>query len=296
MSHATHRILVLDDDQQLLEVYQDIFSPSREEPSLLDGFAANSESIGEPKPIYQVTTATQGEEGVERVREALADNHPFQVAFVDIRMPPGIDGLEAARRIRAMDDRIYIVIVTAYSDRSVDEIQESIRHDVLLARKPLTREEILQLARNACNSWREDDRLRRLQSDLERQVEEHAMARWYLENLVSSLSEGLLVCTGEGLVTSVNPATVKFLGRSEEALLGSYVSELFPESDLTDLMTRILHQGPQRNIPQTFSTQAGKEVTLMVSGSILQQGDASGLDGSHSLVLVIHQPSPPKKE
>ncbi|GAA3269177.1 hypothetical protein GCM10020258_41510 [Sphingomonas yabuuchiae] len=60
----------------------------------------------------------QGLEAVAAVERAQAEGSPFAVAFIDIRMPPGIDGRETARRIRALDPDIHIVIVTGYSDFS----------------------------------------------------------------------------------------------------------------------------------------------------------------------------------
>ncbi len=287
-----NRVLVLDDDKELLEVYRDILEPQSEISSHLQAFAEEDDTAKATQTAFEVVTASQGEEGVELVRQSLERNRPFAMAFVDIRMPPGIDGLESARRIRELDDRIYIVIVTAYSDRSVDEIQETIKHDVLLARKPLTRDEILQLARNACNSWEQDEKLRRMQNELERQVEEHAMARWYMQNLMSSISEGLLVCTDKGVITSINPATTKWTGHPEEDLLGMPIGQVLPDDDVDDLLTRIVHKGPQRNVPQTLLTQSGEQRPIIVSGSVVDdKKEPSGQKGSPSIVLVLHEPS-----
>ncbi len=116
---------------------------------------------------FVVATAQQGAQGVELVKEALDAGRPFAVAFIDIRMPPGIDGLETASRIRKLDGAIYIIIVTAYSDRSIEEIQREVRHDVVLARKPLSNDEIVQQARNACNGWERDRQLAEKSRSLE---------------------------------------------------------------------------------------------------------------------------------
>jgi FixJ family two-component response regulator len=66
----------------------------------------------------------QGLDGVTAVEKALADGDPFAVAFIDVRMPPGIDGKETATRIRALDPDINLVIVTGYSDFSPIEISK----------------------------------------------------------------------------------------------------------------------------------------------------------------------------
>ncbi|MBF0383255.1 MAG: response regulator [Magnetococcales bacterium] len=152
-----NRILVLDDDKELLAAYRSILQPTKsKKSSLLAAFAETDEQPKDSRPVFEVTTATQGEEGVAFVKKSLDDNRPFAVAFIDIRMPPGIDGLEAAKKIRDLDNSIYIIIVTAYSDRSIEEIQRSVRHDVVLTRKPVSSDELIQQARNACNSWAKD--------------------------------------------------------------------------------------------------------------------------------------------
>nr|CRH07996.1 Conserved protein of unknown function. Containing adenylate/guanylate cyclase domain [Candidatus Magnetococcus massalia] len=175
-----NRVLVLDDDQQLLTTYQTILGPQPKSSdasrlaAFLDegegGETAEDEEVMEGTldiPHFELDLAAQGERGIALVEQSLYENRPYAVAFIDIRMPPGIDGLQAAQRIRELDNNIYIIIVTAYSDRSVEEIQRHVRHDVVLARKPMTREEIFQQARNACMSWEKDRELERKSHHLE---------------------------------------------------------------------------------------------------------------------------------
>lgn len=90
------------------------------------------------------------------MEQALAEGLPYTVAFIDMRMPPGMDGLQTAKALRALDDRIYIVFVTAYSDRSAEELDTVMEHEILLLRKPFVNEEIYQLARNLSRSWQKD--------------------------------------------------------------------------------------------------------------------------------------------
>ena len=89
-----------------------------------------------------------GEEAVEAVRKAVEAGSPYEVAFLDVRMPPGIDGVKAAERIRAIDPDISIVMVTGYSDVPVEEIAERVKPagKLLVCQKPLQASEILQLA------------------------------------------------------------------------------------------------------------------------------------------------------
>ncbi|MEG3639224.1 adenylate/guanylate cyclase domain-containing protein [Magnetococcus sp. PR-3] len=176
---SNNRVLVVDDDQQLLDAYVNILGPQKTSSVASDKLSAFLDEAEEevdtpeeePYQSFDVVAANQGEEGVAQVQDALDQNCPFAVAFIDIRMPPGIDGLQTAKQIRALDEAIYIIIVTAYSDRSVEEIQRNLRHDVVLARKPMTREEIFQQARNACISWCKDRELEDKNRQLEEQIE-----------------------------------------------------------------------------------------------------------------------------
>ena len=73
-------------------------------------------------PEFELLHASSGEEGYEIVREGKESNRPIAVAYIDIRMPPGIDGIETIRRIRKIDRDLEIVIMTAYTDRALPEI------------------------------------------------------------------------------------------------------------------------------------------------------------------------------
>lgn len=158
------RLLLVDDELEVLEHYRTSLTPrssQRRKQIEQELFAAVQEE--EPEPLseeetaacerFEFSTATQGEEAVELAREALYADTPFSVAFIDIRMPPGIDGLETARRLRSLDERIQIVFVTAYSDYDVNALDEVLMHDMFYLRKPFSSVEIQQLARNLGRSW-----------------------------------------------------------------------------------------------------------------------------------------------
>lgn len=78
---------------------------------------------------------------------------------MDMRMPPGWDGLATAKALRHLDPNIYVVIVSAYSDHSVDDIHNALEYDTLFLRKPFMSEEIYQMARNLAQGWMRDRQL-----------------------------------------------------------------------------------------------------------------------------------------
>ena len=73
-------------------------------------------------PKFELLHATSGEEAHDVICTAKASNSPIAVAYIDVRMPPGIDGVEAVRRIRQIEKDIELVIMTAYTDKPLPEI------------------------------------------------------------------------------------------------------------------------------------------------------------------------------
>ena len=100
--------------------------------------------------------AHQGEQGFEKVRTAVIKDCPFALAFVDMRMPPGWDGLQTIEELWKVDPELQVVICTAFSDYKWDEVLQRLgRSDkLLLLKKPFTNEEVYQLAVAMTEKWR----------------------------------------------------------------------------------------------------------------------------------------------
>ncbi len=161
------RILVVDDQVDILEDYMRILSPdkdaTREEVNILEQELFGSSSCRTPvlnceEDQIDVTTVTQGEDAITAVREALND-HPFSVIFMDVRMPPGMDGVKAAYEIRNIDPDAEIVIVSAYSDYNRQEIREIIsgnreEENLYYLKKPFNYSEIWEMAHALLRKWK----------------------------------------------------------------------------------------------------------------------------------------------
>ncbi len=192
------------------------------------------------------------------------------MAFIDVRMPPGIDGLETARKIRTLDDRIYVIIVTAYSDRSVEEIQAVLEHDVLLARKPLSRDEILQQARNACNRWQEDEALRHEGEKSRERTDQLELSRMFLMDVISAIPETVILCSPRGRIRYVNHAGVKMIGYTAVQLNDKLVDLLFPGSGIRNLLRGIVENNLKpRRVKRLLLNSRGEDRPVLVSGSAL---------------------------
>jgi signal transduction histidine kinase len=175
------RVLIIDDEPKIHDVFRDILtrsSAAKEEG--LDREAAflfsrpPSASVSKPRKNFRLAFASQGQEGLELVRKSLSENTPFAVAFIDVRMPPGWDGIKTASEIRKLDQDIEIVIVTAYADKSLDEILEEVAvpERLLYIKKPFVRDEIWQLANALSAKWNLERKEKEWNAELEKKVKE----------------------------------------------------------------------------------------------------------------------------
>jgi signal transduction histidine kinase len=154
-----HRILVIDDNPNIHKDFQTILLDEEDSSDLNDlrtevfGKGASSEAV--VTSVYQLDFASQGKEGYEKVEQACAEGRPYQVIFVDMRMPPGWDGLETIEQIWQIDKNVQAVICTAYSDYSWGEITERLgRSDnLLILKKPFDSAEVAQLASSLTEKW-----------------------------------------------------------------------------------------------------------------------------------------------
>jgi len=152
-------ILVIDDNPAIHEDFRKIFaSRSVSESAFAQaGAALFDEPVDHAGRLeLQIDSAYQGEEGLALVQRAQAENRPYPMAFVDVRMPPGLDGIETTNRIWKIDPRIQIVICTAYSDYSWDEMVAKLpkSDQLLILKKPFDTVEALQLGHALTEKWR----------------------------------------------------------------------------------------------------------------------------------------------
>jgi PAS domain S-box-containing protein len=154
-----HRILIIDDNPSIHEDFRKILGPADAKLAQeldADETALFGETADSSRPwSFQIDSAFQGQEGLEKVRTAVANGAPYAVAFVDVRMPPGWDGIETISRIWKEFPDLQIVICTAYSDYSWDEIAKSVgsTDQMLVLKKPFDNVEVLQMAHALAKKW-----------------------------------------------------------------------------------------------------------------------------------------------
>jgi PAS domain S-box-containing protein len=155
---GNYRILVIDDN---IAIHQDLrkilvggdttdSSLTDDESFLFDSPAKSPVSTG-----FEIDSAYQGEEGLKLVQEKLRQDRPYALAFVDVRMPPGWDGVETIAHLWQADPNLQVVICTAYSDYSWEDIQSKLghSHNLLILKKPFDNIEVIQLAHSLTQKW-----------------------------------------------------------------------------------------------------------------------------------------------
>ena len=151
------RVLVVDDNRSIHEDFRKTLGQgegSHDELAALDEalFGARAAVNAD---VFELTSAFQGEEALELVERARAEGQPYALAFVDVRMPPGLDGIATTGRLLEQDPEINIVICSAYSDHGWDEMTEMIGNTdrVLILKKPFDTIEVRQLAHALRRRW-----------------------------------------------------------------------------------------------------------------------------------------------
>jgi CheY-like chemotaxis protein len=119
-----HRILIIDDNPAIHADFRKVLIGPPPAGTLASFEAAlfGEPEAGEKEPVFELESALQGEEGLEKVKRAAAEGRPFGLAFVDMRMPPGWDGLMTIQRLWEAAPDLPVVICSAYSEYSREEI------------------------------------------------------------------------------------------------------------------------------------------------------------------------------
>jgi CheY-like chemotaxis protein len=190
------KLLVLDDEADLRETYRSILLPQAAAPVIASSRrAAGAAPAGKVKnpelENLEVTFASNGTEAVQAVAKAMGSYEPFIGGFFDVRLGPGMDGIETIRQIKDMDPNLQCVIVTAYQDRNVEDITKifgvefSDRWDYLS--KPFTSSEITQKAIHIIAAWSAREKEKQLLQQLDARQKREELIRELLEDILEKI-------------------------------------------------------------------------------------------------------------
>ncbi|MBL8240735.1 MAG: diguanylate cyclase [Bryobacterales bacterium] len=174
-SSPSYRILVVDDNHAIHDDMKKILiRDGGGGTDLIDDEAFLFQQVQVKSAAFQIDSAFQGQEGLEMVRAAVEQGAPYALAFVDIRMPPGWDGVETVVNLWKVDPDLQVVICTAYSDYSWNDIVTNLGHSdsLVILKKPFDNIEVIQLAHALTRKWTVSREAQTKRKDLERMVRE----------------------------------------------------------------------------------------------------------------------------
>jgi len=226
---TTHRILVVDDNPDIHSDFRKILAPDDTIAALVDKaeVAVFGGQAPEIKPLqFEIDSAHQGTEGIARVTESRAAGHPYTLAFVDVRMPPGWDGIETIEGMWREDPALQVVICTAFSDYSPAAIARRLGKTdrLLILKKPFDNIEVSLLATSLAEKWSLNRQLESHIKNLEALVQDRTRdlerSLSLIKVTLDSTADGILVVDKNGRAVNFNETLLRMWNVSLSRLEG----------------------------------------------------------------------------
>jgi two-component system, cell cycle sensor histidine kinase and response regulator CckA len=232
------RILIVDDNPSIHEDFRKILGAKTPAQSHLEDveselFGDRDIGISEERTGFRIDSAHQGQEAFEKVKKSMDDGDPYVLAFVDVRMPPGWDGIETLENIWRAAPELQAVICTAYSDYSWDEMTKRLRQtdNLLILKKPFETVEVLQMAHALSQKWILGRQAKLRLDDLDRMVRQrtaelHASEERFSKAFQASPIPLAIIRCDDGAVIDSNGSFSDLTGYSKEELLRKTATDL----------------------------------------------------------------------
>ena len=244
-----YRVLVVDDQREIHQDFEEMLTPSFAETSTDDLAEAFVSEVDESfLPKFKLLHARSGSEAYNIVKTTIETDEPIAVAYIDIRMPPGMDGIETTRRIRAIDENIEVVLMSAYTDKSLGEIvhEMDLLHKLLYIRKPFAREEIQQITLALAEKWNVESEL----GDKRRQLE---ISNQRLKSVLDSTGDAIAMFDVAGHLQFANRGYEEMFELTTEALkqmspggLSKHIKQYFQEPGRFEETETLLLAHPEK--------------------------------------------------
>ncbi|MHC5059787.1 MAG: ATP-binding protein [Planctomycetota bacterium] len=291
------RILVIDDNESIHKDFREILEVAQADTAALDEAKAaifGAETQASPQQEgFEMDSAFQGAEGLEMVKNALAEGRPYAMAFVDMRMPPGWDGIETIQKIWAEYPQIQIVICTAYSDYQWAEIVDKLglTDQLLILKKPFDNVEVRQLACSLTEKWSLTQQMQQKRKNLEIAVAERTAELTtaneellHISKAVESSSDAIGMSDPGGKHFYQNNAFDELFGYDVAELREEAPSLLYADKDVAHQVFESIMAGKSWSGEVQMKTKNGRKITVLLRADAVKDksGEVIGLIGIHT--------------
>ena len=294
------RILVIDDNESIHKDFREILEKGRIDTAALDeakaailGTDTTPDKTAELEG-FEIDSAFQGAEGLQKVQQALSEGRPYAMAFVDMRMPPGWDGIETIQRIWAEYPQLQIVICTAYSDYQWAEIVDKLGQtdQLLILKKPFDNVEVRQLACSLTEKWALAQQTQLRQKDLEvavaartaeLTVANEEMLR--ISKAVESSSDAIGMSDPHGHHFYQNAAFDKLFGyKLAELQTEAGSSIVYANKDIARQVLENIMAGKSWSGEVDMTAKNGRQIAVLLRADAVKDksGEIIGLIGIHT--------------
>jgi diguanylate cyclase (GGDEF)-like protein len=275
------RVLVIDDNPAIHRDFEKILGPDPEQNAGLQ--AAEYLMFGDPmqapeRPVFDLAFASQGQAGVELARGFMEAGQPVAVAFIDMRMPPGWDGLETIQHLWAIDPDVQVVVCSAHSDYDWSDFVERLGSSdkLLVLKKPFEPIEVMQCASALTRKWHHEQLVRR-----------HLVS---LEQVVTARTEGLEAANRQlRHLATHDPLT----GLPNRSLLDDRLAQAIAhaERDRQSFAVLVLDLDRFKRVNDSLGHRAGDELLSEVArrlSALVRNIDTVARVGGDEFVLIIN--------
>lgn len=279
---ANRRILIVDDTASIHQDFRKILCANTDNEPTLEGLEATLFGTVAPvRQAFELDSAYQGEEALALVNKALAANAPYAMVFIDMRMPPGWDGLQTIEHLWNVDPNLQIALCTAYSDYSFEAIEARLKYNdqLLILKKPFDHLEIRQMASALTWKWQLAQDVALKVIGLERTIEERVQELLKVSHLLQY-----------DALTELPNST----------LLGDRLSQSIALSRRHDRQLAVMFIGLDRfkRINNALGYPVGDEVLQQVSQGLVatvRNSDSVFRYGSDEFVIVLNDIQHPQQ-